>query len=477
MSRYRNSQPEAAVATTGVPYASRKSPRASFTSQTTGVFRTMLPCVTEDEARILNELAPVYLRSFNATVLALRSGQIPARVSDPVEARAVRDARRASRKVRRSLRVRSEARMGTLPIVGAAAALLGASLDRSGVAADTVLNARFRKVTYGTGWAACVTIQGEPSERDLMGFAHQHAHPSWCADLGVAAMPDGLHVSELAIRDARGSAAFKAGQKPTRYGRGAGEFMTGQKPTRYIVAFEKAQGFLDQLLQRKVRPRSLTLDRSCVETLSRTQKAQLRALVGACRGRLAVGAVVYRDCLPVGQEAQECRDRLKLCGFTDRELDSEATHVHLECPQCEALLSLKLNPKTWLPRIDRQTRCTSCGCLFHPGDLLADRARGRGVAGWEHDVASTAPTVAAPDPGPRANVDKDATCEAKAASLLTPSPRFHPLQDLPYTRCGIAERHKVEPPLAGIQRPGTGTRAVLRSGRSEHARAHGPDRL
>lgn len=449
-----NSQQEAAVAATRFPYASRRSPRVPYTSQTTGTFRKILPCVTEAEARILNELAPIYLQAFNATVLALRSGQLPVPGPDPIAARAVRDARRASRKVRRSLRVRSEARMGTLPIVGAAVSLLEASLDRSGIAVDTVLNARFRKVTYGTGWAACVTIQGEPRERDLLGFAGRNARPSCCIDLGVAAMPDGLHVSEMKIRDARGTAAFKAGEKPTRFGAGATDFMTGKKPTRYVVPFEGAQDFLDQLSHRKVR--SLTLDRSCVETLSRLQKAQFRALASACRRRLAVGAVVYRECLPVGQEAMERRNRLKLCGLTDRELDSEATYVSMECPHCEALLSLKLNPKTWLPRTDRQTRCTSCGCLSHPGDLFADRARGLGVAGWEHDVAPTVWTVAAPDPEFGANVDEDATCEAKATysypfSLSLPCP-------LPTPKTRVVPRNatKLIRPSQGYSAPALG---------------------
>ena len=193
-------------------------PRRPFTAESTGVSRiTIRGAQVNSLAALLDEAASSRVRSLNVFARAHRNGDLANLdqlllaefgVLDPVQAptiqRATRDARRKLSKVRRSLRVKSVGRMGTLPAVGHLRPLLGGLLAQEGILPAAVINAAFHRErdARGSHWVIRATIQGEPKQADLWAWHTESARPSLCEDIGVAPAPEGLWVSRRQIRAA-----------------------------------------------------------------------------------------------------------------------------------------------------------------------------------------------------------------------------------------------------------------------------------
>ena len=348
----------------------QRSLRVPYTSQTSGV-RSEIFNTPRSYTSLIQEGLDAYRGAFNAIALAERAGSPAPAPEGPYALAAARHYRKCRAKAQGPLRVRSARRMGTVPAVGPLWDLLVANIDVD------VIKACFVQNPDGT-FCTRVVYQGQPRERvSLKAFIKDRPRPSYAADLGCAIMPDGLHISEMTIRDACGSEEFRTGKVPTRY------FI----PKADLIKPGFAQNLWKLLTSKHVPPRTLTLDLSCLQHLSSELKPVATRISKGFRRQSAVSAVVYRKVSTVGLERQQCRDNWAATGvLTPRMLAKIVSQVPLECPQCGAVVSLKADPKTGAP-LRSQERCGNCCRSVDVGNLLADRARTRGVHGWQENIS------------------------------------------------------------------------------------------
>jgi hypothetical protein len=244
---------------------------------------------------------------------------------------------------------------------------------------EQVINAWFERNPDGVTFGLRVVFQGQPVEKaSLDQFLASHPRPTYAPDLGLAATEEGLVVSSMSIRDAKGSEQFRTGKRPS-YG------LIPWKETQHIGALLESE-----------RPRTVTLDDSFAPNLSDEKRLAIRQLHRSLRRRCTGGAVAYRKTSSVGEESRATRDSCKAFGLaTGWQLRRLMTEPHLECPHCGAWTPLKADPKTGAP-LGSLVRCALCHRTLSVAQLLADRARTRGFHGWLEDLSGPRVVVASP---------------------------------------------------------------------------------
>ena len=306
----------------------------------------------------------------------------------------------ANRKVQRAAD-RLPAGTRRIPASGSLRPVLEAALASHRAPAQVLLaqvsNAWFERNPDGVSFGLRVVYQGVPVELappEL--FEASHPRPSYAPDLGLAATEEGLVVSAMTIRDAKGSEQFRTGKRPT-YG---------------LIPWDQAQHIGELLESLPVAPRSVTLDTSLIPNLSDELRQATRQLHRSLRRRCTGGAVAYRKTSSVGEENRTTRDRCKATGLaTGWQLRRLMTEVGLECPHCGALALLKADPKTGAPLRSRE-RCGLCRRDLSVGRLLADRARTRGIHSWLENLSGPSVAVAGPVHPPVAKSYAGSACAA-----------------------------------------------------------------
>jgi hypothetical protein len=242
-----------------------------------------------------------------------------------------------------------------------------------------VLQAWFERNPDGVTFGLRVVFQGQPVEKaSVDSFLASHPRPSYAPDLGVAATEEGLVVSSMSIRDSKDSEQFRTGKAPS-YG---------------LIPWKETQ-HIGELLE-SVRPRTVTFDDSLAPNLSDEKRLATRQTHRSLRRHCTGGAIAYRKTSSVGEENRVTRDSCKAFGLaTGWQLRRLMTEPHLECPHCGAWTPLKADPTTGAP-LGSLVRCTLCHRTLSTGQLLADRARTRGVHGWLEDISGPRVVVASP---------------------------------------------------------------------------------
>ena len=238
------------------------------------------------------------------------------------------------------------------------------------------------------------------SHLSLDQFLASHPRPTYAPDLGCALMPDGLHLSRMTLRDAKGSEEFRTGKRPTYLVIPLVEFVQPGFPLVFSMALRAL----------RVLPRTVTFDTSALAGLSEDVKAAARRFDRHLR-RCLVGLIAYRKTFTIGEEARRCNDSSAAFGFAPRMRRHLLTRIPFECSTCGTWMSLNVDPGTGAPRQSHAT-CGLCHRSVPVGRLLADRARVRGVHGWLGDISSPRVTVTSPV------LPREATCATDDAKVV-----------------------------------------------------------
>jgi hypothetical protein len=366
-----------------------------FTGMTAGTRCATLP-VSRQASQLVQEATDCYRLVLNTCIILARDGNLSAMgtPTDPIAVAAFKHYHGHRAAARGRVRVRSARSAPSVPAVGPLRPVLEAAVAVAGLSPTEVVSACFRLNPDRKTFALRVVLHGQPQPKvSTDQLLADHPRPSYAPDLGCAIMPDGLHISEMTIRDAMGSTEFRTGKTPTRYRIPLAEVLDPAFPKK----------FREMLLSMRVKPRTLTLDVSFLPNISNDVKRAISRLNRCFRRHLAAGAVAYRKTSSVGEENLKTRDNWKATGLLNGwELRHILTRAPMECPNCGAYISLKADPQTGAPLRSLER----CACRHRPvmvGHLLADRARVRGVHGWLENLS-----------GPRVTVtDKDLRLEAK----------------------------------------------------------------
>lgn len=278
---------------------------------------------------------------------------------------------------------------GRIPAVGPLRPILEAALAATKapmhLRLTQVLNAWFERNPDGKSFGLRVVYQGLPADKaPLDKFLASHPRPTYAPDFGASITAEGLHLSELTIRDAVGSEEFLTGKAPSY----------GLIPTEEVLDPGFPLRLYGMLMALRVTPRSFTLDVSCLPNLSDELKAAISRLNRWFRRRCTGSALAYRKIQSLGDENRQSRDRLAQTGLFDgRRLVTLMSQPQVECPHCGVQTSLKADPRTGAPSRSQQ-RCELCARPLLTGRLLADRARTRGVHGWQENISGPRVMVA-----------------------------------------------------------------------------------
>ena len=278
--------------------------------------------------------------------------------------RAVHDyaARRAASQ--RPLRVKSAARLKTIPIVGASATRLALdAYSASGVSPVVVLHARIRKMPRSYRLHCTMnTLVPDQSARQHALTKRVHRKVD-ITEIGLAITPEGLDVSVVT-------------QRKTNH----------CKLYHFAVEDVITPGFAQVLYRRfSAKANTIALDQSMLPDVSgalRAANAELRRL---CRSRKAVGAIEFGVVSPVGEGVPEAISYARTLGLSTpllrKTLKSLRTEETLTCPDCGSPVVLKLDPQSQVPT-GEPALCLVCKVMLRAGHLLATRASAHVQYDW-----------------------------------------------------------------------------------------------
>lgn len=284
----------------------------------------------------------------------------------PIIRRTVQDYRRARSLAQGPLRVKTLARVKTVP-------LPGLDLDRYFAQAKTLRGIQQKDVVSAQlryeGKRVFLRVihevpRTEPKHRPLVKKLKAMRNGSSSEEIGLALTPSGLHVRVTTQRK-------------------------NAVPKLYHIAVEHvlAPGFIQELYRRVIEPRAHTvgLDLSMMPKLSSSMRRAGARLHCWLRSRKAAGAIEYGKVTPVGGETQDCVAFASSVGLSTQTLRSLLRVLRrnaiLTCPHCGAPVTVKLDPKTLAP-VDENGSCHVCCYGFRAGHSLAARASAYVLYDW-----------------------------------------------------------------------------------------------